>query len=167
MPCHGDLGQGLTDEFRMVWEEDHQDCWDSGCHGGRERDEGFPIPTIVPAVMGTTDHLPWFTTPQQLFEYLEATHPPQAPGRLTDEETWQIVALLWSGNHKPEVNPALPRLSTASPSPAPTSPASPPTTSDTSAGGERGQGLTVCGIGILFPFLGLVAPCLLTRRSKH
>lgn len=26
MPCHGDEGQGLTEEFREIWEDDHQDC---------------------------------------------------------------------------------------------------------------------------------------------
>ena len=45
MPCHGDRGQGLTDEWREVWEEDHQDCWAKGCHSFRDQDEVFTIPT--------------------------------------------------------------------------------------------------------------------------
>ena len=52
MPCHGDVGQGLTDEWRDVREEEHRDCWVSGCHGGRAGDEGFPVPHTVPMVIG-------------------------------------------------------------------------------------------------------------------
>jgi hypothetical protein len=168
MPCHGDLGQGLTDEFRMVWEEDHQDCWDSGCHGGRERDEGFPIPTIVPAVMGSADRLPGFTTQLQLFDYLEATHPPQAPGRLTDEQTWEIVAFLWAGNHKATILP------TDAPTHTPNATAwiTPSSTNEATAtekvnGPENAAtdpGLQVCGVTVMAFSVGLAAFWQLTRR---
>ena len=52
MPCHGDAGQGLTEEWRNVWVEDHRNCWAKGCHGGRLEDEGSPLPRTIPAVMG-------------------------------------------------------------------------------------------------------------------
>ena len=32
MACHGDYGQGLTDEWRNSFGED-RNCWESGCHG--------------------------------------------------------------------------------------------------------------------------------------
>ena len=32
MACHGDRGQGMTDEWRDAYGED-KDCWQSGCHG--------------------------------------------------------------------------------------------------------------------------------------
>ncbi len=116
MPCHGDLGQGLTDAFRGVWEEEHQNCWGRGCHAGRPKDEGFYIPTVVPAVMAEGDALPGYHTPQQLFDYLETTHPPQEPGRLGDEDTWALVALLWEGNGKPAMQPtAIPATATLTP----------------------------------------------------
>ncbi len=35
MPCHGDHGQGLTEEWRQTWVVDHRNCWDRGCHSGR------------------------------------------------------------------------------------------------------------------------------------
>jgi hypothetical protein len=99
MPCHGDVGQGLTDEFRVLW-EDHANCWDRGCHGGRKEDEGFPIPTLVPAIV-TGNHLMQFTSEDDLFEYLKATHPPQYPGFLEDEEYHDIALIVFKMNERP------------------------------------------------------------------
>jgi demethylmenaquinone methyltransferase/2-methoxy-6-polyprenyl-1,4-benzoquinol methylase len=96
MPCHGDQGQGLTDEWRAVWEEDHQNCWGRGCHGGREKDEGFPIPKYIPPVTGVV-HSPRFESLVPgfgLYAYLYTTHPPQRPGSLTSEEYWALAAYL-------------------------------------------------------------------------
>lgn len=90
MPCHGDQCQGLTEEFREIWVEDHQNCWASGCHGGRERDEGFPIPRQISDVLG----LEQFQQPEDLYNYLHITHPPQRPGALTEEEYWAATAFL-------------------------------------------------------------------------
>jgi hypothetical protein len=100
MPCHGDVGQGLTDEFRILWEE-HQDCWESGCHGGKSGDEGFPIPTVIPAIV-REDHLRQFASEQELFEYLKATHPPQYPGHLENEEYHAITSLIFTMNERSE-----------------------------------------------------------------
>ncbi len=91
MPCHGDKGQGLTDEWRAVWVEDHQDCWERGCHGGGVDDEGFPIPRFVPAVNGSGQALASFRTSDDLYEYLLRTHPPQRPGAL-DEVEYRALA---------------------------------------------------------------------------
>lgn len=100
MPCHGDKGQGLTDEFRRLWVEDHQNCWAHGCHGGRLEDEGFPIPRIVPAVSSRPDQLLRFPQPEDLYAYLESTHPPQNPGVLKEDEYWAVTALLLSENQR-------------------------------------------------------------------
>ncbi len=91
MTCHGDGGQGLTDEFRGVWEPEHQNCWARGCHSGRPGDPGFPIPTIVPAVV-SENHLARFSSQEELAAFLRATHPPQSPGILKSEE-YQAIAL--------------------------------------------------------------------------
>lgn len=100
MPCHGDRGQGLTDEWREVWEEDHQDCWGKGCHSFRDQDEVFTIPTTIPPVVGTAQIVQRFSTPLDLFEYLRSTHPPQNPGILSDEEYWALTDFLLIKNGK-------------------------------------------------------------------
>jgi hypothetical protein len=100
MPCHGDHGQGLTDEFRQLWVEDHQNCWARGCHAGRLEDQGFPIPRVVPAVSSRPDQLLRFPAPEDLFAYLESTHPPQNPGVLKEDEYWAVTALLLSENQR-------------------------------------------------------------------
>ena len=159
MPCHGDQGQGLTEAWRQVWEEDHRDCWGRGCHGGRRGDEGFPIPTVVPAVMEAGDALPAYTSPQQLFDYLEATHPPQEPGRLSDDDTWALVAFLWSGNSKPTPSP------TPSPMPAtPAYPRTPPATATaipSSTPENQRAPFYVCGV-----LVGMIAATLIIATRK-
>ena len=110
MPCHGDVGQGLTPEFLALWEE-HQNCWERGCHSGRKNDEGFRIPTVVPALASTrlTDRY----TPESLFEFLRATHPPQDPGLLSDDDYRALVAFLY------HLNSATMPLATDPPAPSP------------------------------------------------
>jgi len=109
MPCHGDKGQGLTDAWRQVWEEDHRNCWGRGCHGGHSENEGFPIPKIVPAIILEGDALGRFSNPGDLFTYLKATHPPQEPGRLADQDYQALATFLWAVNHKSALpNPATP-----------------------------------------------------------
>ncbi len=90
MPCHGDQGQGLTDEWRSVWEEDHQNCWARGCHTGKSELAAFYIPHVVPPVVG----LSHFQTAEALFTFLRTTQPPQRPGSLTDAEYWAVTAFL-------------------------------------------------------------------------
>jgi mono/diheme cytochrome c family protein len=94
MPCHGDRGQGLTDEWREVWVHDHQNCWARGCHTGRAGEEGFFIPRTVPPVSGSAGALVRFGTAEGLFTFLRATQPPNRPGDLTDEQYWAVTAFL-------------------------------------------------------------------------
>jgi hypothetical protein len=101
MPCHGDRGQGLTDEFRHIWVEDHQNCWGRGCHAGRPGDEGFPIPRYIPAVSHTPALQARFPDFAALQGYLEATHPPQNPGVLTEAQYQQITAFVYAQNDLP------------------------------------------------------------------
>ncbi len=91
MTCHGDRGQGLTDEFRRIWDPDHQNCWARGCHSGRPGETGLPIPTVVPPLVDE-DHLVQFSSQEALADFLKATHPPQKPGILKREE-YQAIAL--------------------------------------------------------------------------
>jgi hypothetical protein len=130
MPCHGDTGQGLTDAFRMVWEDDHRNCWERGCHGGRPQDEGFPVPTVVPAIISPADLLAEYPDLESLVDYLHETHPPQRPGKLKPDEYRALAVFLWVSNNR-----LLPAGSDSSqavqPSPIPTDtprPASPTST---------------------------------------
>lgn len=116
MPCHGDRGQGLTDEFRGVWEEDHQNCWGRGCHAGREGDMGFPIPTVVPAVV-TDSHLAQFVSVQGLAEYLQSTHPPQSPGVLKAEEYHAIALFVFTMNNRSVLDAPIMKTPTSVPTP--------------------------------------------------
>jgi hypothetical protein len=120
MTCHGDKGQGLTDEFRGVWEEDHQNCWGRGCHAGHSGDMGFPIPTVVPALLSDA-HLAQFASIQELSGFLKATHPPQSPGILKDEEYHAIALFVFMMNKRPLID----FIITTTPSPTSTATSTP------------------------------------------
>lgn len=117
MTCHGDRGQGLTDEWRAVWEQDHQNCWARGCHAGARGDEGFPIPTIVPLIIGA-DHLADFAAVQDLAAFLQQTHPPQHPGILSEAEYHAIAVYVFTQNGRPVGTP-VPALPSPWPSATP------------------------------------------------
>src|SRR5690606_1073059 len=90
-PCHGDVGQGLTDEWREQYPEDHQNCWTSGCHGEQPYENGFTLPTTVPPVTGegsleTFDHM------GLVYSYISAAMPYNLPGVLDEEEYLAITA---------------------------------------------------------------------------
>jgi len=92
-PCHGDRGQGLTDEWRAQYPPDHQNCWTSGCHGRQPYEEGFTLPTAVPAVTGE-ESLERFETMEQVYGYVSSAMPYEAPGHLSEEEYLAITAFL-------------------------------------------------------------------------
>jgi hypothetical protein len=100
MPCHGDVGQGLTEEFIDLWPEDHQNCWGRGCHGGRIEDEGFPLPDTIPAIDSSSGDLAKFQSSEEIFDYLHITHPPQHPGYLSEDEYWAITAYVLTENNR-------------------------------------------------------------------
>ncbi|HMV98394.1 MAG TPA: c-type cytochrome [Anaerolineales bacterium] len=93
LPCHGDRGQGLTDEFRQTYPVEDQNCWISGCHGKRPYDNGFTLPTAIPAIVGPNT-LQKFETAASLRSYIFAAMPYWKPASLTEEETWQVTAYI-------------------------------------------------------------------------
>ena len=103
LPCHGDKGQGLTDEFRKTYPPEEEYCWKSGCHGANPYESGFTLPKTIPAVIGSTT-LAKFTDAAQLNVYIRATMPFWNPGSLTEEEAWRVTAFvlrengLWDGS---------------------------------------------------------------------
>lgn len=102
MPCHGDQGQGLTDEFRATYPPEEEYCWESGCHGANPYESGFTLPKKIPAVIGESS-LAKFTDAAQLHAYIRAAMPFWKPGSLTEEESWRVTAFilrqnnLWNG----------------------------------------------------------------------
>ncbi len=97
MPCHGDRGQGLTDEFRQVYPPEDRNCWNSGCHGKRPYVNGFTLPAKIPALIGTGT-LQKFSTAASLHSYIKAAMPFWKPGSLTEDESWQVTAFLLRQN---------------------------------------------------------------------
>ena len=98
MPCHGDKGQGLTDEFRKTYPPEEEYCWESGCHGANPYESGFSLPKKIPAVIGKTT-LAKFADAAQLNAYIRATMPFWKPGSLTEEESWRVTAFILRENN--------------------------------------------------------------------
>ncbi|HTP08763.1 MAG TPA: c-type cytochrome, partial [Anaerolineae bacterium] len=114
MSCHGDQGQGLTDEFRYrVYPPEDTNCWKSGCHGSRPYDDGFTLPQTVPALIGegTLQH---FDTAQNMYDFMRRAMPFNKPGSLSDEQYLQVLAFLLESNHLVPVGTRLDATSLAS-----------------------------------------------------
>jgi cytochrome c len=97
LPCHGDRGQGLTDEFRQAYPPEEQYCWESGCHGERPYDQGFTLPTQIPPVVGPGT-LQKFPNASVLHAYIAAAMPFWKPGSLAEEDSWSVTAYLLQQN---------------------------------------------------------------------
>jgi hypothetical protein len=98
MPCHGDRGQGLTDEFReRQYPPEDTNCWNAGCHGEKPYDGGFTLPKTVPAVIGPGT-LQRFNTAAELHDFVHRAMPFYAPGSLSDEQYAQLTAFLLERN---------------------------------------------------------------------
>ncbi len=93
--CHGDRGQGLTDEWRLGAYGEDSDCWQSGCHGKDHPPQGFEIPkTLTFPALGTASSLGRFENAQQLYDYVVVMMPWWKPRSLTPEQAWQITAYI-------------------------------------------------------------------------
>jgi mono/diheme cytochrome c family protein len=131
--CHGDHGQGLTEEWRATWPKGKQNCWQSRCHAGNHPPDGFSFPKEVPPLVGQTA-LTKFSSAGDLYNYTRATMPYWSPTLLSDEEYEAITSFLVEANYAEHgLSPVslssnfaavpLPRsASPAEPAPAPTSP---------------------------------------------
>ena len=97
-PCHGDVGQGLTDEYRQrAYPPEDVNCWKSGCHGARPYEDGFALPQTVPALIGPNT-LTKFATARNLFDFMRAAMPFNKPGSLSEEQYLQLLAYLLEQN---------------------------------------------------------------------
>lgn len=170
IPCHGDLGQGLTDEWRAEYPEEEQYCWNSGCHGKNPPEPyGFLIPTVVPPVVTHFGGLERFDTLGEIYYYVRGAMPLEMPGRLTDEEYLAIVAFLahemelWDGRIYDENNVKQIRLRPESAPPPTATPAAPPQEVAVPSGSQDWGATAVAGF-IIILFAG---GAILWRRQKR
>ena len=97
MACHGDHGQGLTDEFRQEAFGEDMNCWVSRCHAANHPPEGFIFPRYVPALIGSGT-LSRFVTAFELQDYIQRTMPWWNQGTLKEEDAWSLTAFLLREN---------------------------------------------------------------------
>ena len=100
LACHGDKGQGLTEEFRSMAYQDDMNCWQSKCHALNHPPEGFEIPKIIPPVVGSNT-LNRFVTARDLFLYVQAKMPwykTYRPFYISPEDYWAVTAYLLREN---------------------------------------------------------------------
>jgi hypothetical protein len=97
MVCHGDRGQGLTEEWRAVAGQEDMNCWQSRCHASNHPPEGFVLPAYAPSIIGTGS-LSRFNTAADLHTFILERMPWQAPGVLDEETYWQLTAFLLRAN---------------------------------------------------------------------
>ena len=100
LPCHGDKGQGLTDEFRQTYPPEDNNCWAHGCHGNVPYENGFTLPTSVPRLIGS-GALTKFPNADSLHGFISGAMPFQDPGSLKEDEYWQVTAFLLRENRIP------------------------------------------------------------------
>jgi hypothetical protein len=163
MPCHGDRGQGLTDEFRATYPPEEEYCWESGCHGPNPYESGFALPKKIPAVIGQ-DALGKFSDAAQLNAYIRAVMPFWKPGSLTEEQSWRVTAFILRGNNLWDDQTELNASNAASvkiPRGALT-----PVTTPPQAEGQRGSGtlVWVTGVGIVALLLLLM---FILKKSRN
>jgi mono/diheme cytochrome c family protein len=98
-PCHGDKGQGLTDEWREQYPVEDQNCWNPGCHGNLPYEDGFKLPKHVPALIGGQS-MARFQTMEEVFDYVHTRMPFEYPGALSEEEALAVTAYLARAHEK-------------------------------------------------------------------
>lgn len=98
MVCHGDRGQGLTEEWRAVSGPEEKNCWQARCHASNHPPEGFVFPRYAPRIIGQGS-LARFTTAADLYTFISEKMPWQAPGVLDDERYWRLTAFLIRANN--------------------------------------------------------------------
>ncbi len=95
MSCHGDRGQGLTDEWLASFPPEERNCWQSGCHGEDYPPNSFEIPiqSSLPAIAGP-GKLARFDNALQLEQYILETMPWWNPGSLESRAAWAVTAYI-------------------------------------------------------------------------
>jgi hypothetical protein len=97
MACHGDRGQGLTEEWKDAFGKEDRNCWNVGCYGYDHPPQSFLMPKdkVIPAV-AEMGRLTRFQNAQELHDFILANMPWWSPGKLTNEESWQVTSYILS-----------------------------------------------------------------------
>lgn len=93
MACHGNWGQGLTDEWREIGFQEDMNCWQSKCHAQNHPPDGFEFPREIPPVLGKGT-MSRSADAQQLYDVIYDTMPWWNPGSLTEEEAINFAAYI-------------------------------------------------------------------------
>jgi mono/diheme cytochrome c family protein len=94
MACHGNWGQGLTDEWRATgFGGDDQNCWQSKCHASNHPPQGFILPESIPPLLGRAS-MTRLSTADELYNVIITSMPWWNPGSLSSEDAWAISAYL-------------------------------------------------------------------------
>ena len=97
MACHGDKGQGLTDEWRKVGFGDDMDCWTSQCHASEQAAPKYKFPRQVPPLVGANALLR-YATARDLNGHIQTAMPWWDPGALAQKDAWALTAYLLREN---------------------------------------------------------------------
>ncbi|MBN1303700.1 MAG: cytochrome b N-terminal domain-containing protein [Anaerolineales bacterium] len=100
MDCHGDHGQGLTEEWLNSYKPELRDCWQSGCHGADYPENSFEIlKGGVPALSGPGS-LARFSNAYELQVFIQENMPFFPTGSLTPDEAWPLTAYVMRLNDR-------------------------------------------------------------------
>jgi quinol-cytochrome oxidoreductase complex cytochrome b subunit len=100
MSCHGDKGQGLTEDWANSFPPEEKNCWDSGCHASDAPANSFVIPqTGIPALTGT-GKLIRFSNSFELYRFIIENMPFFRSGSLTSGEAWSLTAYILRMNDR-------------------------------------------------------------------
>lgn len=100
MSCHGDIGQGLTEDWANSFPPEEKNCWDSGCHAEDAPKNSFILPqTGIPALAGAGT-LARFSNTFELQTYIHDNMPFNRSGTLTEVEAWSLTAYILRMNDR-------------------------------------------------------------------
>ncbi len=104
MSCHGDRGQGLTEDWLNSFPPEERNCWDSGCHADDAPKNSFVIPqTGIPALAGA-GKLSRFSNAFELYRFIHENMPFFRAGSLTTKEAWALTANILRMNDRELAN---------------------------------------------------------------
>jgi quinol-cytochrome oxidoreductase complex cytochrome b subunit len=100
MSCHGDKGQGLTEDWLNSFPPEEKKCWDSGCHASDAPANSFVLPqTGIPALAGA-GKLSRFSNSFELYRFIHENMPFFRSGSLTSGEAWSLTAYILRMNDR-------------------------------------------------------------------